>query len=228
MAAAPAPHAAATIGNLVLQDFVGVVGELRQSRRKVQSVVAVDEFGALSGEQLGRLLSTARDVGLPTMLAGQDLAQLRRVSEHFEAEVKANISALLAHRQSEPDSADQIARICGTEEVIQQTQQIDRLRSSLLSGDPDHATGVGSEHHERDFRVAPDAIKDLSNGEAVVRTWNPAGVQVVRMYRCETGDEAEALGTVRRNDGGSRRATVAEVSGIAERLQLAVAPESAS
>lgn len=222
------PGAAATIGNLVLQDLVGVVGELRQSRRKAQSVVAIDEFGALSGEQLGRLLSTARDVGLPTMLAGQDLAQLRRVSEHFEAEVKANISALIAHRQSEPDSADQIARICGTEEVVQQTQQIDRPRSSLLSGDPDHATGVGSEHHERDFRVAPDAIKDLSNGEAVVRTWNPAGVQVVRIYRCETAEEAAALGTVRDPGGSSRRATVAEMSGIAERLRLAVALKSAS
>lgn len=222
------PGAAATIGNLVLQDLVGVVGELRQSRRKAQSVVAVDEFGALSGEQLGRLLSTARDVGLPTVLAGQDLAQLRRVSEHFEAEVKANISALIAHRQSEPDSADQIARICGTEEVVQQTQQIDRMRSSLLSGDPDHTTGVGSEHHERAFRVPPDAIKELGNGEAVVRTWNPADVQVVRMYRCETAEEAAALGSVRDRDGGSRRATVAEISLTAERLRLAAAPESAS
>lgn len=222
------PGAAATIGNLVLQDLVGAVGEFRQERISVRSVVAVDEFGALSGEQLGRLLSTARDVGLPMVLAGQDLAQLRRVSEHFEAEVKANVSALIAHRQSEPDSAEQIARICGTEEVIQQTQQINRLRSPLLFGEPDHATGVGSEHYERDFRVPPDAIKELSNGEAVVRAWNPADVHVVRMYRCETAQEAAALGTVSGEDGRRRRATVAEVARAAERLRLAsVVSESA-
>lgn len=221
------PGAAATIGNLVLQDLVGRVGELRQARRQARSVVAVDEFGALSGEQLGRLLSTARDVGLPTVLAGQDLAQLRRVSEHFEAEVKANVSAVIAHRQSEPDSAEQIARICGTEEVIQQTQQIDRVRFSLLSGEPDHATGVGSEHHERDFRVAPDAIKELGNGEAVVRMWNPASVHVTRMYRCETAEEAAALGCVLEDNGASRRATIAEVARTAERRRLEAVPESA-
>lgn len=221
------PGAAATIGNLVLQDLVGRVGELRQARGQARSVVAVDEFGVLSGEQLGRLLSTARDVGLPTILAGQDLAQLRRVSEHFEAEVKANVSAVIAHRQSEPDSAEQIARMCGTEEVIQQTQQIDRVRFSLLSGEPDHATGVGSEHHERDFRVAPDAIKELGNGEAVVRMWNPASVHVAQMYRCENADETAALGTVHQDDGSSRQATVAEVARTADRLRLEAAAEPA-
>ncbi len=218
------PGAAAVIGNLVLQDLVGTAGDLRQERASAHSVVAVDEFGALSGEQLGRLLSTARDVGMPTLLARQDLAQLRRVSEHFEAEVKANISALIAHRQSEPDSAEQVARICGTEEIVQQTQQINRLRPALLSADLDHTTGVGSEHYERDFRVPPDTIKDLDLGEAVMRTWNPAAVHVVRTYRCETAKEAAALATVDDSDGARRPATIAEASHAAEGLRLTLNP----
>jgi energy-coupling factor transporter ATP-binding protein EcfA2 len=218
------PGAAATIGNLVLQDLVGVVGGLRQARIKAQSVLAVDEFGALSGDQLGRLFSTARDVGLPTLLAGQDLAQLRRVSPHFEAEVKANVSALIAHRQSEPDSAEQIARMCGTEEVVAQTRQVDHRRWPGSNGQTGHETGVGSQHHERQFRVQPDAIKDLDTGEAVVRLWNPGSVQIARMYRCETSDEATALATVTRRGKHPEGLSVQEIirvgTGCRERLAV--------
>jgi hypothetical protein len=180
------PGAAATIGNLALQDLIGAVGELRQKRRRVRAVVAVDEFDALSGEHLGRLLSTARDVGVAAIVAGQDLAQMRRVSPHFEAVIKANVSAVIAHRQSEPDSAEEIARMCGTEEVVLETHQIDRRRGPRPTGDGIHATGVGTRHLERDFRIGPDRIKDLDNGEAVIRLYNPAGAELARIHRCES------------------------------------------
>lgn len=184
------PGAAAMLGNLILQDLVGLVGELRQARQTAHAVCAVDEFGMLPGEQLGRLLSTARDVDLPVLLAGQDLAQLRRVSEHFEAEVKANVCAVIAHRQSEPDSAEQIARICGTEEVVEQTQQIDRRRgvAPRRFAEPHDQTGAGSQHFERRFRIGPDEVKDLDTGYAALRTAHPAAVHLVRVYRCETSE----------------------------------------
>lgn len=220
------PGAAAIIGNLILQDLVGTVGAFRQARERASSVIAVDEFGALLGEQLGRLLSTARDVGLPTLLAGQDLAQLRRVSEHFEAEVKANVSAVIAHRQSEPDSAEQIARLCGTEEVVTQTQQVDRRQWNWSAGASRNETGTGSQHHERQFRVEPDEVKDLETGEAVVRAWNPPGVDVVRMFRCETAAEAAALASVAQADGSSRPAGIAEVVRVAHSRRLALGREA--
>jgi hypothetical protein len=220
------PGAAAIIGNLILQDLVGTVGAFRQDRERAQSVIAVDEFGALLGEQLGRLLSTARDVGLPTVLAGQDLSQLRRVSEHFEAEVKANVSVVIAHRQSEPNSAEQIARICGTEQVVTQTQQVDRRHWNWSAGASRTETGTGSQHHERQFRVEPDEVKDLGTGEAVVRAWNPPSVDVVRMFRCETADDAAALASVTEGTGAVRRATVAEVIRAADRFRGALRAEA--
>ncbi len=57
--------------------------------------------------------------------------------------------------------------------------------------------------------------------------WNPASVHVARMYRCETADEAAALGTIHQDDGNSRQATVAEVSRTADRLRLEAAAGSA-
>lgn len=213
------PGAGAMLGNLILQDLVGLVGELRQAQQKAHAICAVDEFGMLPGEQLGRLLSTARDVDLPVILAGQDLAQLRRVSEHFEAEVKANVCAVIAHRQSEPDSAEQIARMCGTEEVIEQTQQIDRRRgfggAPRRLGEPGDLVGAGSQHYERKFRVGPDEVKDLETGEAVVRTSHPAGVHVLRVYRCEAAAEAAAWASVEAVDGVAQAASVAQVAALA-------------
>ncbi|MFL5896337.1 MAG: type IV secretory system conjugative DNA transfer family protein, partial [Thermoleophilaceae bacterium] len=209
------PSAAAMLASLILQDLVGIVGGLRQARVPVRCMVGVDEFGALPGDQVGRLLSTARDVGVGVVLGGQDLAQLRRVSEHFEAEVKANVCTVIAHRQSEPDSAEQIARIAGTEEVVAQTQQVDRRMLGRGRGaQTADQTGVGSQHYERQFRVGPDEIKDLETGEAVVRSSHPAGVHVVRVYRCETADEAAALAAMAASDGRTQAAGVAEVMAL--------------
>ena len=223
------PGAGAMLGKLILQDLVALVGDLRQSRTPAHAVLALDEFGALDGDQIGRLLSTARDVDLMNILAGQDLAQLRRVSEHFAAEVKANVCAVLAHRQSEPDSAEEIARIAGTEEVVKQTLQIDRRRVGLRHGaESGDQTGVGSQHYERHFLVSPDEIKNLNTGQALIRAWTPASVDVAAVYRCETAAEAAALATIRARDGGTRAATVDEVVRAAVRLreQLAQGPSA--
>jgi hypothetical protein len=196
------PGAAATLGNLILQDLIGLVGESRQACTPIHAIVAIDEFGALHGEQLGRLLSTARDVEAPTVLGGQDLAQLRRISEHFEAEVKANVCAVIAHRQSEPDSAEQVSRIAGTEEVVEQTQQLDRRRPGMhRATDIRDETGAGSQHYERRFRFGPDEVKDLEIGEAVVRVSHPASAHKLLVYRCESTEEAATVARVRRADG---------------------------
>lgn len=219
------PGAGATLGGLILQDLVALAGDLRQTRTPARAVLALDEFGALDGEQIGRLLSTSRDIELMNILAGQDLAQLRRVSEHFAAEVKANVCAVIAHRQSEPDSAEDIARIAGTEEVVKQTLQIDRRRVGLRRGaESGDQTGVGSQHYERHFLVGPDEIKNLDTGEAMVRASSPASVDVVSVYRCESAQEAAALASMRDRTGASRPATVAEVIRSADqrRKRLAV------
>jgi len=220
------PAAAATLGNLILQDLVGVVGDLRQARRKVRTLVAIDEFGALSGQQLGRLLSTGRDVGLPVILAGQDLAQLRRVSDHFEAEVKANISGLIAHRQSEPDSAEQIARLGGTEEVIAETIQINR-RPTFSQGknEPGYQTGVGSRHLERAFRIGPDQVKELNNGQAAICLWNPASTHLARIHRCETTEELARLTRITGTEG-QRQASAADLLRRADRARLRLSGET--
>lgn len=212
------PGAGATVGKLILQDLVALAGDLRQTRTPARAVLALDEFGALDGEQIGRLLSTSRDVELMNVLAGQDLAQLRRVSEHFAAEVKANVCAVIAHRQSEPDSAEEIARIAGTEEVVKQTLQIDRRRFGLPHGaESGDQTGVGSQHYERHFLVNPDEIKNLDTGEALVRASAPPSVDTITFYRCESAGEVAGLASVRDPAGVSRPATVAELVRAAQR-----------
>jgi hypothetical protein len=222
------PVAAATLASLILQDLVATAGAFRQAQQLAKALLWIDEFGAVAGEQGGRLVSTARDVAIPILLGGQDLAQLRRVSEHFEAEIKANVSVVIAHRQSEPDSAEMISRMCGTEEVVTQTQQVDRRELNWLAGSSRDETGAGSRHHERQFRADPDEVKDLGTGEAVVRAYNPAGVDVVEMFCSEMPEELAAYVTVD-EEGRTRAATVADIAAHANELREAlgcISPEA--
>jgi intracellular multiplication protein IcmO len=216
------PVAAATLASLILQDLVATAGAFRQAQELAETLLWIDEFGAVAGEQGGRLVSTARDVAIPILLGGQDLAQLRRVSEQFEVEVKANVSVVIAHRQSEPDSAEMIARMCGTEEVVTQTQQVDRRELNWLAGSSRDETGVGSRHHERQFRVDPDEVKDLGTGAAVVRGYNPTGVDVVDMFFSETPEELAAYVTVDEKGGATRPAAVADIAAHAAGLRAAL------
>lgn len=92
-------------------------------------------------------------------------------------------------------------------------------------GDRDRATDVGS---ERNYRVTPDATKELGNAEVVASAWSPADVQGVGIHRREPAEEAEALGTITEGDSRRRRAPVVEVAREAKRLRLAsVASEPA-
>ena len=119
--------------------------------------------------------------------------------------------------------------MCGTEEVVAQTRQVDHRRWPGSNGQAGHETGVGSQHHERQFRVQPDEIKDLDTGEAVVRLWNPGSVQIARMYRCETTEEAAALATVKRRGRQREGVSVQEVitAGVRCRERLAANAGSA-
>src|SRR5205807_9127860 len=79
------------------------------------TVVVIDEFSALASERVARLLGRARSAGISCLLGTQELFDLRATrSEHLLEQVLGNVGALIAHRQSVPDSAELVAGIAGT------------------------------------------------------------------------------------------------------------------
>ena len=185
------PETAKLLGAAVLQDLKAVVGQL-EARPAVRrpAVVCVDEFAAFGQDHVLGLFQRARSAGLSLVVATQELADLRRVDPAFQDQVLGNVATIVAHRQTVPESAELVAEIAGTREVWVRTFHTDDrwTRSRGRGGE----TGEGTRHVGREFLIAPDTIKQLGVGEAVLVQKNPHRASRVRIY---SPPAVDAVGT---------------------------------
>jgi hypothetical protein len=128
------------------------------------AVVLIDEFGSLASAQVSRLLARCRGAGVSLILGTQSLADLRAVGpgdDTLTEQVITNVGYTIAHRIADPDSAERLARMAGTEPDWTRTEQ---LAPGLLS----FSVGASTRTRQRDFVVGPDVFKRLPQGRAVV------------------------------------------------------------
>ena len=178
------------IGNMAIQDLKTVCGH-REDRPDLArpALVAVDEFSGLAGDQTAGLFQRARSAGVSLLLATQELADLRRVDEGFDEQIVGNVEYLLAGRQNNPDSAETVAAIAGTEEVWVHTCQTEEClqRQERFVRE----SGVGTKHRGREFYVSPDEIKQLGVGRMVLVEKNPHRVVTVDVMSAHSAAGAD-------------------------------------
>jgi type IV secretion system coupling TraD/TrwB family protein len=120
------------LGAAIVQDLQTVVASLQG--RPVPTLVLIDEFSAVAAEQVVRLFGRARSAGFSLLLGTQELSDLRPPGrERLLEQVMGNLSALIAHRQVVPASAELIARVAGTRGVWR-TQRSSDGRSTRSRG----------------------------------------------------------------------------------------------
>jgi hypothetical protein len=175
------PETGKLLGAAIFQDLQSVAGFLESDRSLIRpTAILVDEFGAFGGDHVVGLFQRARSVRLSLTLATQELADLRRIDPAFQDQVIGNVEAVIAHRQNVPESAELVAELAGTREVWIHTFQTDQA----ITNAPDLVpSGRGTKRRGHEFYVAPDTIKQLAVGEAVVITKNPH--HVVPTYMLE-------------------------------------------
>ena len=132
----------------------------------------LDEFGAVistNGQRALAILQRARSHHGQAVVITQSVADVEALTETpgLLDSLTDNFAAVVAHRQTSPDSRDWLARLMGTRELWQSTNQTD------LHGT--RASGRGSARRVHEFRVAPDSFAQLARGEAVV--YSPEGLQ---------------------------------------------------
>lgn len=178
------PAASRLLASALVIDLAGLVGARQGAGRP--GLLALDEFSALAAEHVARLAARARGAGISLLLGAQSLADLRLArpgdtTDTMTEQIIGNVEYVVCHRIADPDSAERLARVGGTEPAWALTQRVD--------GGAWHAPrGEGTRTRQRDFRVAPDAFKSLGVGEAVlihptarrparvVRIWPPEPV----------------------------------------------------
>jgi hypothetical protein len=125
------------LGAAIVQDLQTTVASLQG--RPVPTLVVIDEFSTIAAEQVVRLFARARSAGFSLLLGTQELCDLRLPGREVLLEqIMGNLSALVAHRQVVPDSAELIARLAGTRGVWRISRHSDgrttrtRSRGSVL------------------------------------------------------------------------------------------------
>lgn len=158
------PAASKLLAAALLTDLIALTAELQGAG--AGGLLVIDEFAALAAEQVSRLFARARSAGLSLLLGTQSLADLRAArpddpSDTLTEQVLSNVEFTVAHRIADPDSAERLARVAGTEPAWAVTQRIDATGLPLSGGE-------GTRTRQRDFLIAPDQLKRLGTGEAVV------------------------------------------------------------
>ncbi len=140
------------LGTAIVLDLQSTVAALQG--RPEPCVAVIDEFSAVAAEQVVRLFARARSAGLSLILGTQELSDLRLPGRELLLEqVLGNLTGVIAHRQTVPDSAELIARLAGSRGAW----------SGSLGSD-----GRSTRSRVREHLIDPDEIKRLAVGQAAV------------------------------------------------------------
>jgi type IV secretion system coupling TraD/TrwB family protein len=114
------PLLARMLGVAIVQDLQTTMAALQAS--PIPTVVVIDEFAAIAAEQVVHLFGRARSAGLNLLLGTQELSDLRLEGrKQLLEQVLGNLSAIVAHRQVVPESADLIGHLGGSRGVWRAT-----------------------------------------------------------------------------------------------------------
>ncbi len=163
---------------------VALVGDLQTTMAALQqapvpTVVVIDEFAAIAAEQVAHLFGRARSAGINLLLGTQELSDLRLDGRRQLLEqVLGNLSAVLAHRQVVPESAELIARLAGSRGVWRVSQASDGRWTRTRSSAP---------------LLAPEDIRDLSPGwAAAIELGGSATARFVEVFSSVERSEPDA------------------------------------
>ncbi len=146
------PLLARMLGVAIVQDLQTTMAALQAS--PIPTVVVIDEFAAIAAEQVVHLFGRARSAGLNLLLGTQELSDLRLEGrKQLLEQVLGNLSAIVAHRQVVPESAELIGRLGGSRGVWRATHTSD---------------GRWTRTRSTKSLLAPEDIRGLSPGWAAV------------------------------------------------------------
>jgi hypothetical protein len=129
--------------------------------------LVLDEFGAVihtAAERALASLQRGRSHGGQLIVITQSAADIEALTGQtgLLASLTDNFAAIVAHRQTAPESRDWLAKLMGTRALWQHT--------NATTGHGTHHSGQGSARRVREFRVGSDTFANLTRGEAIVYT----------------------------------------------------------
>lgn len=145
------------LGRLVINDLKAVASRRRKEDRL--AMLVFDEFNVFASRPVVDMINKTRSKRFGAMIATQSLADLDVVAPALKKQIVQNCNTVIIQRQNDPEDAEVLAAVIGTEDTWQMTHQHDTSQG---------ATGMGSARLVKEFVVHPDGIKQLKTGEAII------------------------------------------------------------
>lgn len=163
------------LGKLFLQDLMSFVGRRFASIDREENhahkpvTLVIDEFAAFAIPEFIDFLDRARSAGIGVIIAHQDRADLKSISQEFQSRVEANTNTTIVSGVKDPKDAEHFAGMIGTRATVKETWQ---EADGFFGGTP---TGVKSKRVVDEYEIHPNEIKQLKQGEvlAIARTVDP-------------------------------------------------------
>jgi len=160
------PLLAQMLGAAIVQDLQTVVAA--SQARPIPTLVVIDEFSAIAAERVVGLFGRARSAGFSLLLGTQELSDLRLAGrERLLEQVLGNLSALVAHQQVVPSSAELISSMTGTRGTWRVSRSSD---------------GRSTRSRTREAVLDPDQVMRLGRGWAAVLVLGGGGTRIARIF----------------------------------------------
>ena len=172
--------AALNLGKMILSDLrtavYNVQGLRKELRPKPPFLVFADEMGSYVMQGIARLFEQARSAGICMIPAFQTFANLRAISPDFEDIIIGNTWNKIFFKFASKDSPETAAEIMGKTKKFVKSLSLSENEGASASnlratpqGNASKGGGMSESWREsEEYRVAPEHLKSMGMGEAVV------------------------------------------------------------
>lgn len=160
------------IGKFFASDIRNIISSEKHPEQKKR--IVMDELSAYASEQILPLFNQSRAYGYQVIVATQSIADIRAVSEDFSERILENCGQYGVLQLNSSEDAEEMAKLIGTRLVIETTR---KSQGAFLD-----SAATGSKKIVNQFKVSPDAIKELRPLEVVLyNKKEPEKVQLLKL-----------------------------------------------
>ncbi|MBW3059426.1 DUF87 domain-containing protein (plasmid) [Spiroplasma poulsonii] len=170
------PKLASAAGKIIIQDLKELT-TLKPVNQKIN--VVLDEFNVFASETIINLINKSRSFNYQCFLSFQTINDLKTNNMNLTDTIFGNVSTIVCHNIKDPNTAEYVTSVFGTQETEKITRQIDFKNST---------PNMGSVRSVDEFIVHPNDLKTLKIGECYFKTTLPSGklfikkIQVIPNY----------------------------------------------
>lgn len=156
------------IAQYIIEDLKLLTSQLNSNPSPQPVHVILDEFSAVTGDNLIGLINKARAAGISITLATQTTDDLSETSDTFVKRVLSNTDVLICMRVNRFEEAEILTQSFGEEMQRIKTTNY-RSERHIISTSEASRSGEESVREEMGFKVSPSELMGMNAGEAWVK-----------------------------------------------------------